>query len=291
MTEEESGTAGFERWWAFGSKIIAPATLLSSLLFYFGYVSSRAQYRYFGLDVDTVGLSTRDYVMRSPQALLVPLLAISLGGAGLLLLHLAVRRHPLPRPAVRAILGFGVLGVLAGVVLIGAYAAVGDWPAYPLVTPLLLAAGSAAVLYAIRLPAAPSFLQRADDESRGLRRGVLAFAMVAIVGCLFWVTATVAEWTGLGNGMRTARHLDRLAPVILDTRERLFLTDGIVREKALPVGEGDEFRYRYRGLRLLVQGDGAMFLVPEQWSPSDSTVMVRLDSSVRVQFRFVDRAP
>ena len=291
MAEEEPGSARFERWWAFGSKIIAPATLLSSLLFYFGYVSSRAQYRYFGLDVDTVGLSTRDYVMRSPQALLVPVLAISLGGAGLLLLHLAVRRHPLPVSAVRALLAIGVLCVVAGVVLIGAYAAVGDWPAYPLVTPLLLAAGSAAVLYAMRLPGAPGFLQRADTEGRGLRRGVLAFAMVAIVGCLFWATATVAEWTGLGNGMRTARHLDRLAPVILDTKERLFLTDGIVTEKALPVGEGEEFRYRYRGLRLLVQGDGAMFLVPERWSPSDSTVMVRLDSSVRVQFRFVDRAP
>ena len=70
----------FDKWWSFGSTIIAPATLLSTLLFYFGYVSSRAQFRYFGLDVDTVGLSTQDYVMRSPQALLVPLLALSLGG-------------------------------------------------------------------------------------------------------------------------------------------------------------------------------------------------------------------
>jgi hypothetical protein len=160
-----------------------------------------------------------------------------------------------------------------------------------LATPLLLATGSAAAVYALRLPGGPSFASSPDPDSRGLRLGVLAFAVVAIVGCLFWATATVAEWTGRGNGMRTARHLDQLAPVILDTQERLFLTDGIVTEKALPAGDGDKFRFRYRGLRLLVQGDGAMFLVPERWSPSDSTLLVRLDSSVRVQFRFVNQAP
>ena len=186
----------------------------------------------------------------------------------------------------------GFVGVLAGLVLIGSYAAVGDWPAYPLVTPLLLAAGSAAVLYAMRLPGAPGFLRSTDPEGRGLRRGVLACALVAIVACLFWATATLAEWTGLGNGMRTARHLDRLAPVILDTEEKLFLTDGgIVRERQLTAGEDDKFRYRYRGFRILVQGDGVMFLVPERWSPEASTLMVPLDSSVRVQFRFLDRAP
>jgi hypothetical protein len=176
-------------------------------------------------------------------------------------------------------------------VLVAGYAAAGDWPAYPLVTPLLLAAGSAGVLYALRLPGAPAFARSPDVESISLRRGVLAFALVAIVACLFWATATLAEWTGLGNGMRTARHLDRLAPVILDTHERLFLTDGIVTEKALPAAEGDGFRYRYRGLRLLVQGKETMFLVPERWSPSDSTLMLPLDDSVRVQFRFVNREP
>lgn len=291
MPDATSRAEQFNRWWSLGSTIIAPATLLSTLLFYFGYVSSRAQYRYFGVDVDTVGLSTQDYVMRSPQALLVPLLALTLGGAGLLLVHLAVRRHPPPRAAVRGVLVAAVVTVLAGGVLIATYAQVGDWPAYPLVTPLLLAAGSAGVLWAMRLPGAPSFLAPTDADGRALRRGILALALVAIVGCLFWATATVAEWTGLGNGMRTARNLDRLSPVILDTRERLFLTDGIVEETALPVGDGSQFRYRYRGLRLLIEGDGRLFLVPETWSEHASTIVVPLDDSVRVRFQFVNRAP
>jgi hypothetical protein len=66
-----------ERWISFAAGIVTPVTLLSALLFYFGYVSARSQYEYFGIDVDTIGLSTRDYVMRSPQPLLVPLLVIT----------------------------------------------------------------------------------------------------------------------------------------------------------------------------------------------------------------------
>ncbi len=281
----------FQRWWSLGSTVIAPATLLSTLLFYFGYVSSRAQYRYFGLDVDTVGLSTQDYVMRSPQALLVPLLALSLGGAGLLLAHLAVRRHPPGRRTARALLALATLLLLAGVVLVVAYAPFGDWAWYPLATPLLLAAGSAGVLYTARLPGAPALLVPSGADGRGLRQGALGLTLVVIVACLFWATATVAEFSGLGNGMRTARHLDRLPPVVLDTRERLFLTDGVVEESALPQQEGGVFRYRYRGLSLLVQGDDRMFLVPDRWTPSGSTVVVALDNQVRVRFRFVDRAP
>ena len=34
-----------------------------------------------------------------------------------------------------------------------------------------------------------------------------------------------------------------------------------------------------------------MFLVPSRWSASDSTVLVSLDGSVRVQFQFVNDTP
>ncbi len=50
-------------------------------------------------------------------------------------------------------------------------------------------------------------------------------------------------------------------------------------------------RYRYRGFRLLVHGDDGLFLVPTRWSRASSTLMVPLDESVRVQFRFVDLPP
>src|SRR5690242_13007705 len=108
-----------ERWVSFAAGIVAPVTLLSGLLFYFGYVSARAQYEYFGIDVDTVGLGTQDYVMRSPQPLLVPLLALALLAVAALLLHNVIRNH-LALAALRrarivaiAVLVVGILGLLA----------------------------------------------------------------------------------------------------------------------------------------------------------------------------------
>lgn len=58
---------------------------------------------------------------------------------------------------------------------------------------------------------------------------------------------------------------------------------------ALP--RGQTFRYRYRGLRLLIMGQGRMFLVPAQWDPSDSALIVPPDGSVRVQFQFENQPP
>lgn len=52
------------------------------------------------------------------------------------------------------------------------------------------------------------------------------------------------------------------------------------------------FHYRYRGLRLLIEGQNRMFLVPDGvWSASDATLIVPLDGSVRVQFQFQFQPP
>jgi hypothetical protein len=64
--------------------------VLSALRFYYWYVFSRSKYLYFGLEVDTVGLGTQDYIVRSRQPLLEPLLLLTLVGAGFVLLHSAI---------------------------------------------------------------------------------------------------------------------------------------------------------------------------------------------------------
>ncbi|HYO20712.1 MAG TPA: hypothetical protein VES02_18815 [Dermatophilaceae bacterium] len=117
------------------------------------------------------------------------------------------------------------------------------------------------------------------------------FILVAVAAGIFWGTATVAQWSGLGLAQYRALHLDELPSVILDTKERLFLTSPGISEVALPPSTGQTFHYRYRRLRLLIQGQDRMFLVPERWSASDSTLLVRLDNTVRVQFQFTNQAP
>jgi hypothetical protein len=352
-----------ERWISFATTIIAPATVLSALLFYFGYVSSRAQYDYFGVDVDTIGLGTRDYVMRSPQPLLFPLLVLTLIGIGALLVHAEIRRRIAAAPpdargprqlaqyrrfARRAVVsGLVLLG--AGIALLVSYPYVREWSFFNLVTPLLLAIGSAVVAYASRiqsllqvptpvpvpgrdqltptarayattaastdgsqlsetvsfarrpaedasttgapLPSAQAATEHAASSMVALRRSAGVLIFVVIVANIFWATATIAQWSGRGVAHYNATHLDRLPQVILDTQERLFLHDPGVEETVLPASAGQTFHYRYRHLRLLIQGHDRMFLVPEHWSASDSTLIVPLDGSVRVQFQFVNVAP
>jgi hypothetical protein len=307
MSEEQQGGWQVERWVSFGATIIAPATVLSALLFYFGYVSSRTQYEYFGIDVDTVGLSTQDYVMRSPQPLLFPLLVLTLIGISALWLHVGIVRRidgaqadpenpaRLARYAAMArwamVAGWVVIGV--GVLLFLGYAFVREWPAYHLVTPLVLAVGAVLVRYAsrVRERLQPGEKEPPSQSEIALRRMVTALVLVLIVANLFWATATVAQWSGRGVAHDDAAHLDRLPSVILDTKERLYLRSPGIEETVLQSEEGQTFHYRYRHLRLLIQGGDRMFLVPDEWSASNSTLVVPLDGSVRVQFQFRNDPP
>jgi hypothetical protein len=304
-----------EQWVSIGTNFIAPTTFLGALLFYFGYVSSRSQYAYFGLDVDTIGLSTQDYIIRSPQPLLLPLLVLPLIGAALLLANTAVRRRiPFGNGTVgkdnaakamhriaRGSAVFGLALLFVGVVLLFLYAYIGDWSSYGLVTPMVFASGGGLVAYASHLrrqiPVDGRLVRTAQARlSRGNRSkstpwtaSVLLFALIA--ASIFWATATVAQWSGRGLAKSEALHLDRLPSVILDTKEQLFLHDPYTIYSILPTSDGQTFHYRYRHLRLLIQGHDRMFLVPDVWSASDSVLIVPLDGSVRVQFQFQNDPP
>ncbi|WP_306829837.1 hypothetical protein [Catenuloplanes nepalensis] len=268
--------------------VIAPVSVLSALLFYFGYVSARAQYDYFGVDVDAVGLDTQHYVMRSPQPLLVPLIVLTLLGAGLLIGHAAIRDRigTAGSRAVTAASAAGLVVLAAGTLLLAGYPVAGRWSYYPLVTPLLLAAGGGLTGYT-------GYLRRLSaPEARTIaRRAASVLIYVLVAASVFWATATVAQFSGRGLAMNQARNLGDLPRVILDTKERLHLRDPTVQETALPAEEGQTFRYRYRRLRLLIVGGDRLFLVPEIWSPSNSTLVVPLDGSVRVQFQFQPDPP
>ena len=297
---DESKSSQLERYLSLGASVVAPITVISALLFYFGYVSSRAQYAYFGVDVDTIGLSTQDYVMRSPQPLLVPLLALVVIAVAFVALHLAVTawvaraRPERARTVTRRVLYAGLAVLAAGITLIILYPLLADWPYYNLVTPIVVAVGAGTVAYtwrlASRLPQ-PDALP-APPSSPTLRRMGQVLLWVLVGATLFWSTATIAQWSGRGLARYDARHLDRLPSVILDTKERLFTRDPGVEETALlPATAGQTYHFRYRHLRLLIEGKDRMFLIPDTWSASDSTLVVPLDDSVRVRFQFQNDPP
>jgi hypothetical protein len=271
-----------ERWVSFAAGIITPVTLITALLFYFGYVSARSQYEYFGIDVDTLGLGTQDYVMRSPQPLLVPLLVLSLLAVAGLLLHNAIQ----PRAGLDAVwwarlaaIEFLVVGVLG----LFMYPVLGELAYYALVIPLVIGLAAAVLAY----------LSYLTTKLRDQRPQVVLIALLAVVAltCAFWATATTAQYSGRGLAKSAAKDLDRFPVVILDTKERLHLRSPGVEETVLEPRAGQTFNYRYRGMRLLIVGKDRLFLVPQQWNASDTTLVVPLNESIRVQFQFQNDPP
>lgn len=297
---QPDGPRGLSRLLGLVTQIAAPVTLVGALLFYFGYVFARAQYEYFGLDVDTIGLTPRDFVMRSPQALLVPMLVLTVVVvAGLTLLARVDRRvraarrdaagaERVARVARRwASAGAGVL--LVGLVLVGAYAWWGAWEYLTLVAALTVGVGAAITASGLRYVTAHV-------------PGTVAGLWVLVLATALWSVAITAEWSGRGFAQEQARHLDTLPAVILDSPEDLHLRNTVAPPEDLCWTTGDapdpacaarveEPRYRYRGLRLLVQGPTAMFLVPSDWSPHATTLLVPRDTTARLQFQFVNVAP
>src|SRR5215211_3967643 len=67
--------AGFSRLTRILGQFVAPTTVLTALLFYFGFAHLYWFFYYFGVDSSVLGPSTRDYVMRSVDALWIPLIA------------------------------------------------------------------------------------------------------------------------------------------------------------------------------------------------------------------------
>jgi hypothetical protein len=290
----------FEHYLSLGASVVAPVTVISGLLFYFGYVSARAQYAYYGVDVDTIGLSTQGYVMRSPQALLVPLLVLVVLSVALVACHLAVAawvaraRPDRARTAARRGLAAGVLTLAIGFVLVFAYPLLADWPYYALATPVVVAVGAGFTAYcwrlASRLPSTGDTVP-ATASTPTIRRIGQVLLWVLVVACVFWSTATIAQWSGRGLARHDAKRLNSLPAVILDTKERLIINDPNVKETELAASTGQTFHYRYRNLRLLIDGHDRMFLVPSTWSASATTLVVPLDDSVRVRFQFKSDPP
>jgi hypothetical protein len=284
---------GFEKWMGFLSGFVAPLTLVTGLLFYFGYVSTREFFRYFGIDVDIIGLSSQEFVMRSPGALFIPVMVLLLAAAGLIVAHRVLRRRLASRSprtqrrVVGAIAWVGIGFVLAGLALAFVVPALGGWAFAQLLTPLFLAIGAGLAAYAASTVRALG--------GTGIGRSVVVILVLVMVAGTFWATATIAQWWGLGQARALAADLTTLPAVVLDTQERLYPGNDDIAFRELGAAASDPldgeappptFAYRYFGLRLLAQGGGRLYLVPDAWSPDASTLVVPYDD-VRVRFRFV----
>ncbi|MFI9306538.1 hypothetical protein [Streptomyces triculaminicus] len=288
--EEEEQTPVRPPWGAWFKTIagvVAPTTLVTGLLLYFGFAYVDSRYQYFGIDAATLGLSTQDYLLRSAGPLFMPVgtaLMVGLLGA---LGYTAVSVLSTSRPRLAPVLtwlSLGLVGCGVALFVVGVLAGYEVWHAGLLDTPLILCSGLLLVLYGRLL-----YLRSTGRMGYGRRElTALAFVAALISLCLFWTVQAYAQLQGRSDARYLARNLGLRPEIVLDTTERLHFTGSGVREEVLPSAPGvaQRFRYRYHGLRLLAQVDNRMFVIPQGWDRSRGDVLiVPADANARVAFR------
>jgi len=262
---------------------VAPTTLVTALAFYFGWVMTNSRASYFGLDASALGFSAQDYLLRSAEALFVPLATLIVLALGVVWVHayamrqLAGHRRRL-RLAARAAAVSGGLLFAFGVVSVFRPLSFSPYYLFPSASPGI---GVALFAYAMYL------LDRLDvvEHSTRLapagdaRSPTVAFALIALLIVLssFWTASSYAQALGRGRAARLARGLSARPHVVVFAPKRLDIRAAGVVEQRL-TGDDRAYRYRYSGLRLLIRSGGKYFLLPEGWTRSNGVAIVLADS-------------
>jgi hypothetical protein len=272
-------------------RVVAPVTLVTAMLYYFGYIRAQTLYMYFGVDLGSLGFSTTDYLIRSANVAFLPLAAILVAALVTVALHYLLVLA-LPRVNDRwvkvlfvAMAACGALLLVVAVIGLRRVTAFGS----PLIPPVALGFGALLVGYSAFLMqdrlALSVHLRKVLDDTRTFSLGVLV-AIVLVAA--FWAIANFAA----EQGTLAARALESSLPLqpqaVVYSEKRLHISGPGVVLTTLDKQDATLF-YRYTGLRLLIHANRRWYLVPAGWTRTNgSTVVILSDTSETIR---VDLAP
>jgi len=272
---------------------LANVTVVTALLVYFGWRRAETHAARLGIDESILGMSTREYVLRSVGPVLV--LLVGVGAGGLVWLSIEPRLTVWLRSAGQSgskpdvggargarlsvlLLSNAWLLLPAGVLLLGYV-----WPVPAFVLfPVSIGVGVLLLSYARTRPWDP-----ADPRlGQGRRPWTLAFVGVLVLVTLFWTASNYAEVMGRRLADDFAGNVRGLPGVSVHSERRIHLQGPGVREVVLPGNEGRPV-YRYEGLRLLEHAGGKYFLVSDGWTMQQGVVFILRDGDEGLRFDFV----
>lgn len=273
-TQQASPFAGFSRLTRILGQVVAPTTLLTALLFYFGWAHVYFFFDYFGVDSSVLGASTRDYVMRSVDALFIPVITAGAVGLGLMWGYVALperaRRGPTSRWQLLTLAILGVLLVLNGAIRL-------FWK-NPLntalcVAPICLIVGIGLLWYLVLLRRNRIGLTH-RSEAAILTEWAVMFTVVAI--SLFWIAADYSIRVGQSRALEQEAQLPGRPEAILFSEKDLHLDANDVTTTACRMGPDTEsaYHFRYEGLVLLIEIGGQYVLVPRDWARGHGAAIV-----------------
>jgi hypothetical protein len=273
---------------AFFGSVIAPTTVLTALLFYFGRLHADWFFRYFGVNYTVLGLSTQDYLLRSADGLFVPLTVL---GAAALIGSWVFRsaRHwmtPAVWRVVRALAGPIAAGLGLGLVIVSglavanpdAFAATLGLPGLCLAIGVLLLAAVSPLLR-LRNPEHP---EEPLPTVVAVGEWVACFLLVSVG--LFWAAGDYSAAVGTGRGMQVATELGTSPDVVVYSEKSLRVQLLGVAERECAKADS-AYGFRYDGLKLVMQAGDRYLFLPADWQPGAGPALVvpRTDS-LRLEF-------
>ncbi len=293
----EPATSGIAQLATVLAAVVAPTTLLTSLLLFFGASHASVFYGEFGVDTSLLDLTTQDYLQRSLDGLFVPMTVLACAGLLVLWGHAVLRARlaagytPRTLRVLVPMLAVAGLGLaLAGLSAVFAWTAIGGYLA---VAPLCLASGVLLLVYAVHLRGALAAAR--DGGGRPRRPEWMAVAewagVFVLVGLsLFWAASDYSAAVGRSRASQFVAELPTYPDAVVYSGRSLSLDGPGVREVRCQ-GPDAAYRYRYDGLKLMLQSNEQYLFLPEGWSDSDgmAIIMPRTDA-LRLEFRPADGA-
>lgn len=270
------GLAGLSR--VFGN-VVAPTTLLTAVLYYFGYMHAWYFFGYFGLNSTMLGFSTIDYVMRSVDALSVPVTTaailglLALWGNALLVPRLRARRGR--RASVRVIRGIAAGGVALAVVSIVLTFATSRSPgSLVALAPVGFGLGVLVTAYAVHLHRVLAGRRNREDAASGWARTAEWAIVFALVGIsLFGAATDYASAVGQSRASHYAAELPFQPDVVLYSERNLELSQpGVTQIRCRDPKAA--YQFRYDGLALLLESGGKYVLFPREWTAGNGAALV-----------------
>jgi hypothetical protein len=268
-------------------EVVAPATLLTALLFQFGRLHSAGYFRHFGVNFTVLDLTTTDFLIVGADGLFIPAAGACVLALVLLWLHRLVLgrvRAGTWRRVVRALApAAGALGaVLVSLALLDLLTPVRLFWGNSEAGGLSLAIGVLLLVYALRLVRLAHGVQRRSEQAELAEWGA-AFLLVSVG--LYWAVGVYAQGVGKGRALQLQAALPVQPVAVLYSEQSLSVTaEGITEVRCADPDAA--YRFRYDGMRLVRQAGDQYLLVAATWTRDTGTaVLIPRGSGVRLEFR------
>ncbi|MFG1920524.1 hypothetical protein [Cryptosporangium sp. NPDC048952] len=260
--------------WSVVQAALAELAAITAVLYYLGWIRAAETFRYFGVDVGILGLSSADYVLRSPPTAIPVIIVLNVLTVAAIELYRRVLRDRLATMERRRLSTLlWTATCLTSIAVVVLYLRFADWGSrlgvgLPLL--LVVAAGTAAAARSVG---------RVEARSTDALAGA-ALLLLAGTG-LLWAFTLYGAQTGRQAAQTFSDELPS-RPAVTVYSDKLLVLPGATWAEATTTPAVSAYRYRYQGLRFLARTPDGYLLLPERWRRGDAVYLVALGDGIRI---------